>query len=193
MFLTHLFFTTHEHEDESSTSVSSVTLKVFTCCTTCTVKEMFATSQRVHFISSEDKSDEGNTAGMTWQGSQVHEDPDRDASKEVSQTIPFPWERDSRTSILVPCHCETARRGSRCAPQVKEQPGSWGLCAQKQGHWSKSILQRVLLCPINMGLPRGAALGRAEARLKNQSREILSSKNINSPMAIRVCFLPPLP
>lgn len=44
-----------------------------------------------------------------------------------------------------------------------------------------------------MGLPRGAALGRAEARLKNQSREILSSKNINSPMAIRVGFLPPCP
>lgn len=106
MFLTHLFFTTHGHEDESSTSVSSVTLKVLTCCTTCTVKEMFATSQRVHFISSEEKSDEGNTAGMAWQGSQVHEDPDRDASKEVSQTIPFPWERDSRTSILVPCHCD---------------------------------------------------------------------------------------
>lgn len=55
MFLTRIFFVTNRHEDESSTSVSSVNLKAFTCCTICTVKEMFATCQRVHFISSEEK------------------------------------------------------------------------------------------------------------------------------------------
>lgn len=66
ILLTRILFITHGHEDESSTSVSSVNLKAFTCCTICTVKEMFATCQRVYSISSEEENDEQNTSGMTF-------------------------------------------------------------------------------------------------------------------------------